>query len=172
MGFTLLTIPRGTHLLNQTVASASATSYTPSARIVGTGLNYTTELAKQTSVYIPPSGSGSSSQVPIQPSDPECDPEIYSQQKNLMFENLLKYMDEYSTYNYLKVTNQNYSTAFLSAEKTYQLEVNITTNIEKLFYFRLFPDDNEICEDKMELVRAKLAAKDYSLELEVCGCSD
>ena len=172
MGFTLLTIPRGTHLLNQTVASASATSYTPSARIVGTGLNYTTELAKQTSVYIPPSGSGNSSQVPTQSNDPECDPEIYSQQKNLMFENLLKYMDEYSTYNYLKVTNQNYDTAFLASDKTYQLEVNIATNIEKLFYFRLFPDDNEICEDKMELVRAKLAAKDYSLELEVCGCSD
>jgi len=172
MGFTLLTIPRGTHLLNQTVASASATSYTPSSRIAGTGLNYTTELAKQTSVYIPPSGSGNSGQVPTQPTDPECDPEIYLQQKNLMFENLLKYMDEYSSYNYLKVTNQNYNTAFISADKTYQLEVNIATNIEKLFYFRLFPDDNEICEDKMELVRAKLAVKDYSLELEVCGCND
>jgi len=81
-------------------------------------------------------------------------------------------MDEYSSYNYLKVTNQNYNTAFISADKTYQLEVNIATNIEKLFYFRLFPDDNEICEDKMELVRAKLAVKDYSLELEVCGCND
>lgn len=173
MGFTLLTIPRGTHLLNQTVASASATSYTPSTRIAGTGLNYTTALAKQPPVYVPPSSSGGSSgQVPTQPADPECDPEIYLQQKNLMFENLLKYMDEYSTYNYLKVTNQNYNTAFLSSDKTYQLEINITTNIEKLFYFRLFPDDNEICEDKLELVRAKLAAKDYSLELEVCSCDD
>jgi len=116
MGFTLLTIPRGTHLLNQNVASVSATSYTPASRIVGTGLNYTTILAKQPPVYVPPSAGGG--QVPTQPSDPECDPDIYLQQKNLMFENLLKYMDEYTTYNYLKVTNQNYNTSFLTAQET------------------------------------------------------
>lgn len=171
MGFTLLTIPRGTHLINQTVASASATSYTPSSRIAGTGLNYTTELAKQTSVYVPPSGSGSS-QVPSQPTDPECDPESYLEQKNLMFENLLKYMNEYAIYNYLKVTDQRYNNSFLSLDTVYELEINVTTEIEKLFYFRLFPDDNEICEDKLELVRAKLAVDDYSLELEVCGCNN
>ena len=171
MGFTLLTIPRGTHLINQTIASASATSYTPSSRIAGTGLNYTTELAKQTSVYVPPSGSGSS-QVPSQPSDPECDPEIYLQQKNLMFENLLKYMDEYTIYNYLKVTNRHFSNTFMSSDIIVPLEVKVVSSIETLFYFRLFPDDKEICDDKLELVRAKLAVDDYSLELEVCGCND
>ena len=116
MGFTLLTIPRGTHLINQTVASASATSYTPAARTVGTGLNYTTQLAKlPPPAYSSSTGSGSgSSQVPSQPTDPECDPESYLEQKNLMFENLLKYMNEYAIYNYLKVTDQRYNNSFLS----------------------------------------------------------
>lgn len=173
MGFTLLTIPRGTHLLNQTIASASATSYTPSARTVGTGLNYTTALSKlPPPAYASTIGSGGSNQVPTQPSDPECDPESYLQQKNQMFENLLKYMDEYTTYNYLKVTNPHFANAFMSSDTVIPLQINVTTDIEKLFYFRLFPNDKEICDDKLELVRAKLAANDYSLELEVCGCSD
>ena len=172
MGFTLLTIPRGTHLLNQTVASASATSYTPSSRIVGTGLNYTTALAKQTSVYIPPSGSGSSGQVPTKPFDPECDPDEYLTQKNLMFENLLKYMDEYSMFNYLKVTNSAYSSAFMTSEDKVGLNIDVNIDLAKLFYYKLFPDDEEFCDDKMELVKAKIAVKDFSLELKVCGCDD
>ena len=173
MGFELLTIPRGNQLLNQTVAPASTTSYTPSARIVGTGLNYTTELRKLNSLTQASTiRSEDSNQVPTKPFDPECDPESYLQQKNQMFKNLLKYMDEYTTYNFLKVTNPHFSGTFMSSNVIIPLQVNVTTKTEKLFYFRLFPDDKEICDDKLELVRAKLAVKDYSLKLEVCGCNN
>lgn len=172
MGFTLLTLPRDTNLINKSVSAPNNSTYTPSSRIVGTGVNYTTTLAKQVPVYTQQPGSSGNNQVPSQPIDTDCDPEIYLEQKHLMFENLLKYMDEYSTYNYLKVSNPYYKDSFLSSDIIVPLEINMVTSIENLFYFRLFPDDSNICADKLELVRAKLEAKDYSLELEVCGCTD
>ena len=173
MGISLLQIPRGTHLINNTISSVSASSYTPSSRVVGIGINYTTKLSQQNTLYVPSTrsgGGGGGGQIPTQPTDPECDPEEYLQQKNLMFSNVLKYIDEYTTYNYLKVTNIHFNGSFLSAENEIPLTVNIVSDIDKLFYFRLFPDDTEICEDKLELVKAKLAADDYSLKLEVCSC--
>ena len=170
MGFSLISLPKGTHLLNNSVSSPTSTNYTPSTRISGTGLIYTSQLAQQSINYVPVSSGNTGGSVPSMPKDPECDPEEYLNQKNKMFENLLKYMDEYTTYNYLKVTNPYFGNSFLALEQRFDLEVNMVTSIEKLFYFRLFPEDNEICEDKLELVRAKVAVKDFSLNLEVCGC--
>jgi len=175
MGIQLFTIPTSTHLINTAITTASETIYMPTSRVLGTGINYTTILATNpTNNGIPNNrilNNGiPNNGIPNKPSNPDCDPEEYLEQKNLMFKNLLKYMDEYTTYNYLKVTIPHYNKAFLTAEIEVPITIHIATNIEKIFYFRLFPDDKEICDTKMLLVRAKLEAKDYSLNLDVCGC--
>tara|TARA_B100000768_G_scaffold172352_1_gene180511 strand:- start:388 stop:756 length:369 start_codon:yes stop_codon:yes gene_type:complete len=61
----------------------------------------------------------------------------------LYYKNLIKYLDEYIYFIYLKFTDNKYGLT-LGTQLPYYLRVDVSVSLEKAFYQRHFPDDEEI----------------------------
>lgn len=149
MGVNLLLLPRNTNLINTAVVSASTLSYTKDNRSVGVGITYTTTAAQT-----------NNNNTNIKPTDPNCDPTEYTNKKNKVYEHLIKYLDEYSTFNFLKQTNGSFRFRYQNDEIV-GINFNIVSSLERFVYVKLYPDDNFIYPDKLIIVRERIANNDY-----------
>lgn len=73
-------------------------------------------------------------------------------EKKKFFENVIKYMDKYSLFNYLEITNP-YFGFDLSSSETVILEAPILTSLELLVYFSRYRNANFVDEEKLEEIR-------------------
>ena len=71
--------------------------------------------------------------------------------KKIFYTNMLRYMDEYSIYNYLKVTDPHFGFKF-SENETLFIEANISTTLELLLYFSRHRDDTDVDGDKLDTI--------------------
>jgi hypothetical protein len=77
---------------------------------------------------------------------------ILSLRKRKFYANVLKYMNHYSLYNYLQITNPFFGLKF-SATETIILEAPILTSLDLLLYFSRYKDATFVDEQKLEQIR-------------------
>ena len=75
--------------------------------------------------------------------------------KKNFYTTILKYMDEYSYYNYLKVTNPHFGFKY-EDNQTLFLEANVSTTLELLLYFARYKDSNYVNEDDLNIIKKDL----------------
>ena len=73
-------------------------------------------------------------------------------EKKNFYANIVKYMDKYSLFNYLEITNPFFGFN-LSNTETVILEAPILTSLELLVYFSRYRNANFVDEDKLEEIR-------------------
>lgn len=71
--------------------------------------------------------------------------------KKNFYTTMLKYMDQYSIYNYLKVTDPHFGFKFADNETLF-LEANVSTTLELLLYFSRHRDDTDVDGDKLDII--------------------
>jgi hypothetical protein len=76
-------------------------------------------------------------------------------EKRKFYTNILKYMNHYSLYNYLQITNPFFGLK-LSATETIILEAPILTSLDLLLYFSRYKDATFVDEQKLEQIRKDL----------------
>jgi hypothetical protein len=80
--------------------------------------------------------------------------------KKNFYTTMLKYMDQYSIYNYLKVTDPHFGFKFADNETLF-LEANVSTTLELLLYFSRHKDDTDVNEDKLDVIKKDLNEGKY-----------
>lgn len=80
---------------------------------------------------------------------------MLSLRKKKFYGNILNYMNHYSMYNYLQITNPFFGFKFTEAE-TIMLEAPILTSLDLLLYFSRYKDATFVDEQKLEEVRRDL----------------
>lgn len=73
-------------------------------------------------------------------------------EKKRFYANVLKYMDKYSLFNYLEITNPYFGFS-LSNTETMFVEAPILTSLELLVYFSRYRKANFVDEEKLEEIR-------------------
>lgn len=73
-------------------------------------------------------------------------------EKKKFFENVIQYMDKYSLFNYLEITNPFFGLNLTNSE-TVILEAPILTSLELLVYFSRYRNANFVDEEKLEEIR-------------------
>ena len=75
--------------------------------------------------------------------------------KKNYFRNIIKYIDEYTYFNFLKLSDSNYGFNF-STMLPYYLRVNVGVSVALIIYQRKYPDDEEIEPLKLEIIKANI----------------
>lgn len=83
---------------------------------------------------------------------PESYSNVLSLKKKKFYANVLKYMDKYSLFNYLEITNPYFGFS-LSSNETVFIEAPILTSLELLVYFSRYRRARFVDEDKLEEIR-------------------
>ena len=68
---------------------------------------------------------------------------------------IIKYMDEYIYYNFLRLTDPNYGLNFQEM-LNYYLKINVGISIPIIIYERKYPDDTEIDFIKLEIIKQNM----------------
>lgn len=79
---------------------------------------------------------------------------IPSYKKNY-YRNIIKYIDEYTYFNFLKLSDSNYGFNF-STMLPYYLRVNVGVSIALIIYQKKYPDDEEIDPLKLEIIKQNI----------------
>ena len=75
-------------------------------------------------------------------SDNSVEIRIIPKEKKLFYKNVIKYLDEYIYFNYLKATDANYGMVFQS-QLPYYMNVDIDVSFAKVIYLRRYPDHED-----------------------------
>jgi len=71
------------------------------------------------------------------------------------YKSLIKYMDEYTYFNFLRLTDPNYGLNFKEM-LNYYLRINVGISIPIIIYERKYPDDTEIDFLKLEIIKQNI----------------
>ena len=75
--------------------------------------------------------------------------------KKQYYKNLLLYIDEYTYFNFLKLTDSNYGFN-LSTMLPYYLNINVKVSMPLILYNKRYPDDEEIDPYKLILIEEEI----------------
>jgi hypothetical protein len=77
------------------------------------------------------------------------------------YKSVIKYMDEYIYYNFLRLTDPNYGLNFQEM-LSYYLRINVGISIPIIIYERKYPDDTEIDFIKLEIIKQNMEEGIYT----------
>jgi len=80
--------------------------------------------------------------------------------KKDFYKNMLTYMDQYSIYNYLKVTNPHYGFNFVNNQMHF-INASIGTTLELLLYFSRHKKDTDVDPEKLKQIIKDLNDNKY-----------
>lgn len=78
-----------------------------------------------------------------------------SKTKKDYYKNILLYIDEYTYFNFLKLTDSNYGFN-IRTMLPYYLSINVNLNMPLILYNKRYPDDEEIDPYKLILIEEEI----------------
>ena len=89
---------------------------------------------------------------------------MISQTQKDYYKNIIIYLDEHIYFNYLKATNPDFGLSF-NTEIIHYLKLDVGVSIPIILYQRAFPEDEEIIDFILEIIKTYIENKIYlSLE--------
>ena len=76
-------------------------------------------------------------------------------EKKQYYKNIIKYIDEYTYFNFLKLTDSNYGFNF-NTMLPYYIKVNVGVSVATIIYQRKYPDDEEIDPLKLQIIKQNI----------------
>jgi hypothetical protein len=86
---------------------------------------------------------------------PPCD-FIEGENLDVFFSGILEYLDLYSIYNFLRETSSHFRDLSFSLALKVDVSFSAALNLEKIVYYKMFPDDDIFIPAKMEIVRQSI----------------